>query len=39
MKTSLSNNDKEKYEESLNLIKYYVKSYEHVIGINLQNIF
>jgi hypothetical protein len=39
MKTSLSNNDKEKYEESLNLIKYYVKSYEHVIGINFQNIF
>lgn len=39
MKTAISNNDKEKYEESLNLIKYFISDYQYVVGINLQNLF
>lgn len=39
LKTSISNNDKAKYLESLNLIKHFVTSYKHIFGINLQNIF
>lgn len=38
MKTAITNNDKSKYEESLNLVKYYLASYQHILGINLQNI-
>ncbi len=39
LQTAISNNDKAKYKESLNLIDFYIKSYEYLIGINLQNIF
>lgn len=39
MKTSISQNDKAKYEESLNLIVFYIGSYKHLMGINIQNIF
>lgn len=39
LKTALKLNDRDKYEESLNLINYYTKSYQHVIRVNFQNIF
>lgn len=39
MQTAIVNNDKDKYKESLNLIRYYIISYQHIIGINFQNIF
>lgn len=39
LKTALNNSNKESYEESINLIKFYIKSYEHLFGVNFQNIF
>ncbi|MDD4110277.1 MAG: DUF4363 family protein [Clostridia bacterium] len=39
LKTSIFNNNREQYVESLSLIKLYISNYEYLVGINLQNIF
>lgn len=39
LKTALNNSNKEIYEECINLIKFYIKTYQHLFGINFQNIF
>lgn len=39
MQTAISNNDTNQYYESLSLISFYIRGYQHLVGINLQNIF
>ena len=39
LKSAIKENEKHVFVESLNLISFYLKSYEHMIGINAQNIF
>lgn len=39
LKSSLKNSNKERYEESINLIKFYIESYENLFKITLQNVF
>ena len=39
MQAAVKNNNLQQYLESLDLIKFYVEGYKHIIGINLQNIF
>ena len=39
LKSAIKENEKHVLVESLNLISFYLKSYEHMIGINAQNIF
>lgn len=39
LQTAIKNNEQKIYVESINLILYYIISYQHVIGINAQSIF
>lgn len=39
LKIALNNSNRDLYEESINLIKFYIKNYENIFGINFQNIF
>ena len=39
LKSAIKENEKHVFVESLSLISFYLKSYEHMIGINAQNIF
>ena len=39
LKSAIKENEKHVFIESLNLISFYLKSNEHMIGINAQNIF
>ncbi len=39
LQTAIKNNEQKIYVESINLILFYIISYQHVIGINAQSIF
>ncbi len=39
LESAIKENQRFDYIESINLISFFVKSYEHIIGINLQSIF
>ena len=39
MKNALKEENKKSFSESLDLVKFYVEGYKHIIGISLQNIF
>lgn len=39
LKSAIKENEKQIFVESINLISFFLESYEHMIGINAQNIF
>jgi uncharacterized protein YxeA len=39
LESSIRINDRDKFLENLNLIEFYIMSYRHVLGIDIQNIF
>lgn len=39
MQSALKENNKDQFSQSVDLIKFYLKGYQHVIGISIQNIF
>ncbi len=39
LKPAIKENEKQIFVESINLISFFLESYEHMIGINAQNIF
>ena len=39
MQSAIKENNKEQFAQSIDLIKFYLKGYQHVIGISIQNIF
>ena len=39
MQNAIKENSREQFAQSIDLIKFYLKGYQHVIGISIQNIF
>lgn len=39
LKSAIEENEKQVYVESINLVAFYLKAYQHIIGINIQSIF
>lgn len=39
LQSSVKNNNSEQYLQSIDLIKFYLQGYKHIIGISIQNVF